>query len=87
MSEVEKKLLREGYEGVVYLTDYDYADAFIGVTINNQAVYDYEKMVEWLMKTENMSYLEAIEWIDYNTIRALPYVGEQAPIIIYPIHD
>lgn len=26
--------------------------------------------------------LQAIEWIDYNTKRALPYMGDKAPIII-----
>ena len=27
-------------------------------------------------------YEEAIEWIEYNTIRALPYMGNKAPIIV-----
>ena len=42
-------------------------------------------MVEWLVENESFTELEAIEWIDYNTIRALPYVGDKAPIIMYPI--
>lgn len=25
---------------------------------------------------------EAMEWIDYNTMRALPYAGAMAPIVI-----
>lgn len=29
-----------------------------------------------------MSFDEAMEWIDYNTIRSLPYAGSGAPIII-----
>jgi hypothetical protein len=37
------------------------------------------------MEEEEFTEEEAIEWIDYNTIRALPYMGEKAPIIMYPI--
>lgn len=37
------------------------------------------------MKTQDFSKIDAIEWIDYNTIRALPYMGEKAPIIMYPL--
>ena len=82
---VEQMLLDEGYEDVKYLVNYSYDDALIGVTTDNRAVYDYDKMVEWLMKVEGMDSLEAMEWIDYNTIRALPYMGEDAPIIMYSL--
>ena len=68
-----------------YLTNYDYSSAFIGVSTDNRAVYDYEKMVEWLINTEGFTEEEAIEWIDYNTLRAIEYFGEDAPIIMYPI--
>ena len=39
-------------------------------------------MVEWLEENSNMTEEEAIEWIDYNTIRALPYMRERHPIIM-----
>ena len=42
----EEKLLENGYEDVKYLTNFSYDDALIGVTHDNRAVYDYEKMVE-----------------------------------------
>ena len=60
-----------------------YDDALIGVSEDGRAIYDYEKMVKWLMKTQDFSETDAIEWVDYNTIRALPYMGEKAPIIMY----
>ena len=50
-------------------------------------MYDFEKMVEWLMETEGLSDIEAVEWIEYNTVRALPYMGEGAPIIMYSLID
>lgn len=81
----EEKLLEAGYEDVVILTDYSYDDALVGVTEDGRAVYDFDKMVKWLIETTGMDPFEAVEWIEYNTIRALPYAGNRAPIIICPI--
>ena len=83
----EEKLLENGYEGVKYLTDFSYDDALIGVTHDNRAIYDYEKMVEWLISTEKFTKEEAKEWIEVNTIRALPHFGKGAPIIMYLLMD
>lgn len=81
----EQKLLDNGYEGVKFLTDFSYDSALIGVTDDNRAVYDYEKMVEWLVKEQDFSEEDAADWISYNTMRALPYFGEDAPIIMFPL--
>ena len=83
----EERLLENGYVGVTFLTEYSYDDALIGVTEDGWAVYDYEKMIQWLMDTEGWSCEEAMEWIDYNTLRSLPYMGEGAPIIMYPLEN
>ena len=55
----------------------------IGISEDERAIYDFDLMVEWLMKNDGMTSEEAIEWIEYNTIRSLPYVGDKAPIIMY----
>ena len=81
----EEKILNHGYEDIMILTDYSYDDALIGVTNDDRAVYDFNKMVDWLMKEESWSEEESIEWIEYNTIRALPYAGPKAPIIMRPL--
>lgn len=81
----EERLLDAGYEGIKYLTNYSYDDALIGVTEDGRAVYDFEKMVDWLVDEVGMADDEAVEWIEYNTIRALPYMGSDAPIIMYPL--
>jgi hypothetical protein len=81
----EEKILDAGFEDVTILENYSYDDALIGVTEDGRAVYDYEKMVAWLVETEGFTELEAVEWIDYNTIRALPYMGDKAPLIMYPL--
>ena len=73
------------YEDVVIFSNPDYASAFIGISEDGRAVYDYEKMIDYLMEKEKWSDNEAVEFIEYNTIRALPYMGENAPIIVYPL--
>lgn len=81
----EERLLNAGYDDIKYLTNYSYDDALIGVSEDGRAIYDFDKMVEWLMNEVGLSDSEAVEWIEYNTIRALPYFGEGAPIIMYPL--
>lgn len=83
----EEKLWENGYEDVIILKNYSYDDALIGVTEDNRAIYDFDKMVQWLIHTENLTQEEAIEWIEYNTIRALPYMGDRAPVIMYALQE
>ena len=59
-----------------------YDDAFIGVSEDNRAVYDYDKMVLYLMDKDKMTAEDAVDFISYNTIRSLPYY-EGSPIIVY----
>ena len=82
----EEKLLDAGYEGIKYLTNYSYDDALIGVSEDGRAIYDFDKMVEWLVLKENFEPTDAIEWIEVNTLRALPYMGSDAPIVMYPLY-
>ena len=81
----EEKLLDAGYEGIKYLTNYSYDDALIGVSHDGRAIYDYNLMIDWLMDELGWSDNEAEDWVNYNTIRALPYMGEGATIIMFPV--
>lgn len=81
----EEKLRESGWDDVVILKDYSYDDALVGVTEDGRAVYDYDKMLDWLMETEGFTVEQAVEWVEYNTIRALPYFGPDAPIIMYSL--
>jgi hypothetical protein len=85
IEELKEALLDEGYGDSVVLENPDYATAVIGRSEDGRLIYSYEKMVEFLMVTDGMSREDAIEFVDYNTIRALPYMGERAPIIMYEI--
>lgn len=77
-------LVELGYESSVVFENPDFDDAIIGTDENYKVVYDYDKMVDCLVNEDGMSEEEAVEFIDYNTIRALPYV-ENAPIIVHGI--
>lgn len=81
--DARERLLEYGYEGVTYLVNESYDDALIGVSEDGRAIYDFELMIEWLMTKYDWSETESIEWIEVNTLRALPYMGEGAPIIMY----
>ena len=81
----EERLMDAGYEGVKYLVNESYDDALIGVSEDGRAVYDFDKMVDWLVEKYDWSYDEAIEWIETNTLRALPYMGADAPIVMHPL--
>ena len=81
--ELKQIIIDNGYEEIVLFENYDYVTAFIGISNDNKAIYDYDLMIEYLMKKEEFDdEINVIEWIDYNTIRALPYM-ENAPIIKY----
>ena len=67
----EEKLLENGYEGVKYLTDFSYDDALIGVTYDNRAVYDYEKMVEWLILSIKYCFMVILEVVNNNSRRKI----------------
>lgn len=74
-------LCAAGYEDAVVFDCPDFDTAIIGVTEEGQVVYDYWKMVAQMMSDDGISREEAMEFIEYNTIRVLPYM-ENAPIIM-----
>lgn len=75
-------------EELVYLGDTpeQYKDAIVGITYDgNHIVYSVEKFIECLVKEEGMTEEEAADWTSYNTARAIPYMGEHAPILMNEI--
>ena len=82
---VDLELRKELPEETLVFDNFAYDNAIIGISSDGRAVYDYEMMVEDLVVNEEFTYEEAAEWIDYNTIRSLPYAGRNAPIVMYPI--
>ena len=71
-----------GGDDVVVMDNPAFDNSIIGLSTDDRVVYSFEEMVYELMKDENMSYEDAVEFISYNTIRALPYLHNDAPIIM-----
>ena len=85
MKQQEQKLEDNGYnledEDILLIDDEAYNESLVGVTDDGQAVYDKDLMVEEFSKHHGCSQEDALEYIDYNIVRALPYFGEKAPIL------
>ena len=67
---------------LILLDNHDYDGSIVGITEDGRVVYDYEAMVEEYMNDESCPEEDAREWLDYNTLRAIPYMGEHAPVIL-----
>ena len=81
-----RELLSEmGYEDSVVFESPDFDDAIVGVSESGNVIYDYELMVKSLVENEGMSEIDAIEWIDYNTIRSISYFPNPKPIVMYDL--
>lgn len=72
---------------VIVLDGHAYDKSIIGIAEDGRAIYDLDKMVGELMEDEGWDEIDAIEWIEHNTLGALPYMGENAPIVIHGIDD
>lgn len=67
-------------EDTVVFSNPDYESALIGIDVReDRAVYDYDLMVEHLMKQDGMTMEEAVDWVDYNTLGAHT---DREPIVI-----
>ena len=69
-----EKLVEAGYEDSI-------------VFDNPRVVYDYIAMIYDLMVSDSMSYEDALDFIEYNTIRSLLYCGSDAPIVMHRLQD
>jgi len=82
--EIRKKLIEAGYADTPLYENQSYDNSIIGVDEDGKVVYDYDKMVAEYNKDEGYEPDDTAgyEWVDYNTIRATPYGGPTAPVVI-----
>lgn len=67
--------------GATILKDPSFSSAIVGVTSDDRVVYDYDLMIEDLSERDNIPLWKAQEFIEYRTIKALPYMPN-SPVII-----
>lgn len=72
-------------EDTIVFDNMSYDNSIIGTTFDGRAIYDFDLMVVELMDDEGWTDEEAIEWIEMNTLRAIPYGGDKAPIVVYKV--
>ena len=84
---LNKNIRQELCEDAIVFDNPSFDNTIVGATIDGQVVYDYEKMIEELMKDDGISEQEAVDWIEYNTIRAIPYAGKMAPVIMFTFKE
>jgi len=74
---------------IIVLEGDEFANGAVGLSYDNHVIYSYNKIVESLMAYNNWSEDEAIEWIDYNTMRSLPYMISEGkePIIMRDVFE
>lgn len=76
----------QGHEETVFFEHPSMVKAITGITESEQLIYDYNLMIEAAMEEEGWTCEEAIEWIEYNTLRSIPYMGICHPIVSLPIN-
>lgn len=82
---LKRWLVEHDYNDSVVFQNPDYVSAVVGVSEEGRVIYSYEKIVRALTMTDGMDYEEAVEFVDFNTVGALPTMGENAPIIMYEV--
>lgn len=85
VDDLREYLIEQGHEDTVFFENPSFVTAITGISDSGQLIYDYELMIAAAMEEEKWDIDETIEWIEYNTLRSIPYMGEKHPIVSFPI--
>lgn len=83
---VKPEIRERLHEGSLVFDNPAYDNSIIGQTFDGRAIYDIEAMADELASDDEITIEEAMDFIDYNAIRSLPYAGEKAPVVVYVEH-
>lgn len=83
--DIGEKLVDAGFDDAVYFPDFG-EECILDVSSDGCVIYSFDKMVEYLVN-DGMNDIDAIGWIKYNALRAIPYIDNcidsKAPIVMY----
>lgn len=68
---------------ITILDNLSFDNSIVGITEDGKLIYSLSKMITECQEELKCNYLEAVEWIEANTLPAISYFGDKAPIIIY----
>lgn len=74
-------------EEAIMFDDPSFDHSIVGLSEDGRVIYDYDLMVDEMSQDDNIDPEEAAEFIDYNTIRSIPYASsmtgsDYSPIIL-----
>lgn len=69
-------------DGSIVFDNPSFDESIIGVSLKDEVIYSYERMVSEFMTDNECTEEEALDWIDYNTMRALSYFPNSKPLIM-----
>ena len=76
--------IAEEHEEAAIFNIPSYDNSIVGITDDGHIIYDYDKMIKEFMSDNNITMAEAIEFVEYNTLRTIPYIEESVrPIIMF----
>lgn len=86
MKKVSKADLKENSElfnGCVFLEPREWLDnAIVGkCAATGGIIYDYDDLIEAFMERDGIDFHQACMAVDFNTVRAIPYMPDPKPII------
>ena len=84
--DVRLELLTYNEDAVIFENP-NFDNSIVGITTEGNVVYDYDHMVAELMEDDNISKQDAVDFIECNTIRAVPYSGQMAPIVMFSFQE
>ena len=82
VEDLKEYLTELGFTDTVVLESPSYISAIVGISTDGRLIYSRPLMVAYLCEQDGMTELDAEEFIDFNTVGALPNMGEKAPIIM-----
>ena len=85
-----RRFLADAYGPVVMLDGPEFDGGIVGVArtaiaddvLRFRLVYSYAKLVDALAEANGWSEEDAVDWLEFNTMRSLPYMGGEAPIVV-----
>lgn len=83
-----REFISEKFPTAVVFDAPSFDNSIIGFTSDGNICYNYDMMITELMHSDSLSFEESVDFIEYNTIRTIPYISNgNPPIIIYSIDD
>lgn len=66
----------------IVLDDESFDNSIIGVSLDGRVIYLFDLMAREYMEDNDCTIEEAWGWLDYNTLRAIPYMPDPKPMVV-----